>query len=225
MSAHDSPVRYCIYRNRGSSLKNRGSRARYWVRTSDLFRVKEARYRCANRAYIGYKSLSGGGDGIRTRVYGFAGRCLASRPPHHIRRTTVPMTGQQVVCERTTGFEPATSTLARWRSSQLSYVRTWCHPQLVSCSETVSGVMPTSDYSRPDSASMPNRGQSECLKTCDMRWPSAECPSSRVSAPPEQGWQRIVPLASRHWRSKPQQRHEQQRNERNQQHGREPHMT
>ncbi len=26
---------------------------------------------------------SGGGDGIRTRVDGFAGRCLASRPPHH----------------------------------------------------------------------------------------------------------------------------------------------
>ena len=25
--------------------------ARYWVRTSDLFRVREARYRCANRAY------------------------------------------------------------------------------------------------------------------------------------------------------------------------------
>ena len=24
-----------------------------------------------------------GGDGIRTRVNGFAGRCLASRPPHH----------------------------------------------------------------------------------------------------------------------------------------------
>ena len=25
-------------------------RARYWDRTSDLFRVREARYRCANRA-------------------------------------------------------------------------------------------------------------------------------------------------------------------------------
>ena len=25
--------------------------ARYWDRTSDLFRVREARYRCANRAY------------------------------------------------------------------------------------------------------------------------------------------------------------------------------
>ena len=28
--------------------------ARYWDRTSDLFRVREARYRCANRACSGY---------------------------------------------------------------------------------------------------------------------------------------------------------------------------
>ena len=27
--------------------------------------------------------VTGGGDGIRTRVNGFAGRCLASRPHHH----------------------------------------------------------------------------------------------------------------------------------------------
>ena len=27
---------------------------------------------------------SGGGDGIRTRVNGFAGRCLATRPRHHV---------------------------------------------------------------------------------------------------------------------------------------------
>lgn len=25
---------------------------RYWDRTSDLFRVREARYRCANRSYV-----------------------------------------------------------------------------------------------------------------------------------------------------------------------------
>ena len=53
---------------------------RYWDRTSDLFRVREARYRCANRPE---RDIRGGGDGIRTRVDGFAGRCLASRPPHH----------------------------------------------------------------------------------------------------------------------------------------------
>ncbi len=53
---------------------------RYWDRTSDLFRVREARYRCANRPE---ECGAGGGDGIRTRVDGFAGRCLASRPPHH----------------------------------------------------------------------------------------------------------------------------------------------
>ena len=35
--------------------ENRGFQcARYWDRTSDLFRVREARYRCANRARMGY---------------------------------------------------------------------------------------------------------------------------------------------------------------------------
>ena len=29
--------------------------ARYWDRTSDLFRVREARYRCANRARRGFQ--------------------------------------------------------------------------------------------------------------------------------------------------------------------------
>src|SRR4051794_12496293 len=55
------------------------SGGRYWDRTSDLFRVREARYRCANRpSPLGFR----GGDGIRTRVDGFAGRCLTSRPLH-----------------------------------------------------------------------------------------------------------------------------------------------
>jgi hypothetical protein len=62
---------------------------RYWDRTSDLFRVREARYRCANRPCSsgGCPENHGfhrGGYGIRTRVYGFAGRCLASRPTHRV---------------------------------------------------------------------------------------------------------------------------------------------
>ena len=56
--------------------------ARYWDRTSDLFRVREARYRCANRAQ--HYDVVRGEDGIRTRVHGFAGRCLTTRPPHRI---------------------------------------------------------------------------------------------------------------------------------------------
>ena len=60
--------------------------ARYWDRTSDLFRVREARYRCANRAHK-TNVLLRGEDGIRTRVHGFAGRCLTTRPPHRIRST------------------------------------------------------------------------------------------------------------------------------------------
>ena len=60
--------------------------ARYWDRTSDLFRVREARYRCANRAHKTVVLLRGE-DGIRTRVHGFAGRRLTTRPPHRIRST------------------------------------------------------------------------------------------------------------------------------------------
>ena len=63
---------------------------RYWDRTSDLFRVREARYRCANRPLhpieTGNQGFHRGGYGIRTRVYGFAGRCLASRPTHRVDR-------------------------------------------------------------------------------------------------------------------------------------------
>ncbi len=61
-----------------------GCGARYWDRTSDLFRVREARYRCANRAREGCSVVMRGGDGIRTRVNGFAGRCLAARPRHRV---------------------------------------------------------------------------------------------------------------------------------------------
>ena len=35
----------------GSNIRGFHTCARYWDRTSDLFRVREARYRCANRAY------------------------------------------------------------------------------------------------------------------------------------------------------------------------------
>ena len=51
---------YCpdIARPSGDTKKPPVSRgfvcARYWDRTSDLFRVREARYRCANRAQMGY---------------------------------------------------------------------------------------------------------------------------------------------------------------------------
>ncbi len=74
----------------GTSSKLPYFGGRYWDRTSDLFRVREARYRCANRplhpAGTGNQGFHRGGYGIRTRVYGFAGRCLASRPTHRVDR-------------------------------------------------------------------------------------------------------------------------------------------
>ena len=66
----------------GLTIRGFHTCARYWDRTSDLFRVREARYRCANRAQ--HYDVVRGEDGIRTRVHGFAGRCLTTRPPHRI---------------------------------------------------------------------------------------------------------------------------------------------
>ena len=66
----------------GFTIRGFHTCARYWDRTSDLFRVREARYRCANRAQ--HYDVVRGEDGIRTRVHGFAGRCLTTRPPHRI---------------------------------------------------------------------------------------------------------------------------------------------
>ncbi len=57
--------------------------------------------------------VSGGGDGIRTRVDGFAGRCLASRPRHRRGTTTSGSAGLLNSLERMTRFELATLTLAR----------------------------------------------------------------------------------------------------------------
>jgi hypothetical protein len=67
-------------------------------------------------AETGNQGFHRGGYGIRTRVYGFAGRCLASRPTHRVDRTPKNL-AVTVSCERTTRFELATSTLARWCST------------------------------------------------------------------------------------------------------------
>ena len=55
-----------------------------------------------------YFIIPRGGDGIRTRVNGFAGRCLASRPHHQACEPPV-----RDFTERMTRFELATLTLAR----------------------------------------------------------------------------------------------------------------
>ena len=55
----------------------RGSRrGRYWVRTSDLFRVKEARYHCANRPKV-LATVSGGlaEAYMSSAVVAASGRC------------------------------------------------------------------------------------------------------------------------------------------------------
>src|SRR5882672_5940518 len=57
-----------------------------------------------------------GGGGNRTRVQGFAGPCLShsATPPYSIGgRDPEVRQGTRAPSERTTGFEPATLTLAR----------------------------------------------------------------------------------------------------------------
>ena len=85
---------------------------RYWVRTSDLFRVREARYRCANRPRW-RRDLN-----PRTRICSPLPR-LSATPPQELRSDRglgehcSPQGLGETRSERTTGFEPATLTLAR----------------------------------------------------------------------------------------------------------------
>ena len=64
-----------------------------------------------------------GGDGIRTRVYGFAGRCLASRPLHRSSRAT----GRPVPRLRADdGIRTRDPHLGKVMLYQLSHVRIFC---------------------------------------------------------------------------------------------------
>ena len=63
------------------------TRGRYKIRTCDPFRVREVRYLCANRpgcvlVWKTYAFLARGGYESRTRLYGFAGRCLTAWLTH-----------------------------------------------------------------------------------------------------------------------------------------------
>ena len=60
------------------------------------------------------RNRNGGGDGNRTRVQGFAGPCLShSATPPQERASPAANLPHSSASERTTGFEPATLTLAR----------------------------------------------------------------------------------------------------------------
>ena len=63
----------------------------------------------------GCPSFPGGEARIRTGGEGFAGPCLTTWPLRHMKEAGV--TGLGAHMERATGFEPATSTLARWRAT------------------------------------------------------------------------------------------------------------
>ena len=71
---------------------------RYWVRTSDLFRVREARYHCANRPFLWLEVKTG------------------FEPVYTALQAAASPLGHSTVCwctERMTRLELATPTLAR----------------------------------------------------------------------------------------------------------------
>lgn len=88
--------------------------ARYWDRTSDLFRVREARYRCANRARWGYS--------VTERWRRDSNPCKRLCRPVPSRSATPPcgltpraegLPKKVPALERMTRLELATPTLAR----------------------------------------------------------------------------------------------------------------
>ena len=79
----------------------------------------------ATAAPIARIDLSGGGDGIRTRVNGFAGRCLAARPRHHVQKEPLSFPGEPLTRadDETRTRDPNLGKVMRY---QLRYIR--MHP-------------------------------------------------------------------------------------------------
>jgi hypothetical protein len=88
---------------------------RYWDRTSDLFRVREARYRCANRPSSVLMKLKPAA--VSEVATGFEPVCTAlqaaASPLGHATRCAVHGANRETSLERMTRFELATLTLAR----------------------------------------------------------------------------------------------------------------
>ena len=69
--------------------------------------------------------IARGGDGIRTRVHGFAGRCLASRPLHRVR--------PERAFRADDGIRTRDPHLGKVMRYQLRYIRkplTWAFPSV-----------------------------------------------------------------------------------------------
>src|SRR3954452_15979244 len=99
-------------------------RGRYWDRTSDLFRVREARYRCANRPRNPQTTevleVETGFEPVYTAL-----QAVASPLGHSTECARRPKAAKRVSTERTTGFEPATPTLARLCATSCA-TSAWC---------------------------------------------------------------------------------------------------
>ena len=91
-------------RYRGYAANPRSGR--HWVRTSDLFRVREARYHCASRPRL--FEVETGFEPVYTDL-----QSVASPLGHSTGESRPRESNLETFSERTTGFEPATLTLAR----------------------------------------------------------------------------------------------------------------
>ena len=112
-------MRQAIFPRRPFALARKPKRAK--VATSCVDPARRGRIRCHYKTKEapgkpGASSACGGGDArIRTGGKGFAGLCLTTWPRRRSKKAgqTFNPTGFYDQMERTTGFEPATPTLAR----------------------------------------------------------------------------------------------------------------
>ena len=92
---------------------------RYWDRTSDLFRVREARYRCANRPSLNAKlriEVDTGFEPVYTALQAAASPLGQSTERHNTEKPVPYLRGpirRPGRLERMTRLELATLTLAR----------------------------------------------------------------------------------------------------------------
>ena len=105
--------------SRGSCCES----GRYWDRTSDLFRVREARYRCANRPQPEESGVDGKESGRRdsnSRHPPWQGGALPAELRPHLVRPAMPAVLDQASCLALvgdTGIEPVTSSVSGKRAT------------------------------------------------------------------------------------------------------------
>lgn len=82
----------------------------------------------ATAAPIAQVVTPGGGDGIRTRVDGFAGRCLSSRPLHHSQEMTARLTLPTRADDEIRTRDPNLGKVVRYHCATSAFDAHFCVP-------------------------------------------------------------------------------------------------